>query len=462
MPSPLRRGLIAATAALALLATPAILFAHARLVRSTPAANAALPAPPDRITLWFSEQPELRFTSIQLLDSTAHAIPLAPPSAESDPRGLSVAIASRLAVGRYTVVWRTAATDGHPSNGKFTFTVTNAPAAPSPASVPAVTAPGSVTVRVDTGARRIPNSIVQPGAQPRMSTAARWAELIGALTLIGAVIVRLVVLPRADVPSDAFTDGADRLLRLGRAALTLFVLGTLMRLAAESTLVMTDGDSRLHSMLVVLRYTRWGHGWAIGAAGAVVALGGLFAARASLIGWVAAAVGVVLVCLSEALTGHAAASSRSALAIAVDVTHVLGAGGWVGGLAALVLSVLPAIGSLDQARRPQVGSRLVRAYHASAVECVGLVVLSAAIAAWLRLPAVDALWTTTYGRVLVVKFCVVLVILGFGWYHWRRVVNVEWTTRTADTFRRSASAELIVGAIVVAITAVLISTPLPS
>jgi copper transport protein len=462
-----RRALIAAAAATVVLATPAILFAHARLVRSTPAANASLSSPPDKIALWFSERPELHFTTVQLFDSAGHAVALAAPVADADPTGLTVAIASPLAAGRYTVVWRTAAADGHPSNGKFAFTVTSAPTAAGapPAaggSAPAAAVPGSVTVRIDTAARRIPNSVIQPGEQPRMSTAARWAELVGALTLVGAVIVRLVVLPRAGVPAATFADATDRMRRLATAALTLFVLATLMRLAAESTLIMSDGDSRVHAMLVVVRDTRWGHGWAIGAGGAVLAYLGLFIGRKALPGWIVAAVGAVLVCLSEALTGHAAASSRSALAVAADVTHVLGAGGWIGGLAALLLSVFPAIGSLDRAREPQIGARVVRAYHASAVECVALVLISAVIAAWLRLPRLDALWTTTYGQVLLLKICVVLVILAFGWYHWRSAVTVDWSSRTGDSFRRSASAELVIGAIVVAITAVLISMPLPT
>jgi len=295
-----------------------------------------------------------------------------------------------------------------------------------------------------------------------MSTAARWAELVGALTLIGAVIVRLVVLPRAELPAETFPDAADRLRRLATAALTLFIVGTLIRLAAESTLIMNEGDSRLHAMLVVVRDTRWGHGWAIGAGGAVLVYAALVVGRATGVPWIVAALGAVLVSLSESLTGHAAASSHSALAVAADVTHVLGAGGWIGGLAALLLSVFPALHSLDRAREPQAGSRVVRAYHTSAVECVVLVLLSAAIAAWLRLPRLDALWTTTYGQILILKFLAVLVILGFGWYHWRRAVTVDWTGRTSDTFRRSAAAELLVGAIVIAITAVLISTPLPT
>lgn len=463
-PSP-RRALIAGAAAIALLTTPALLLAHARLVRSSPAANAVLSTPPDRITLWFSERPELHFTSVQLLDSAGRAIPLAAPVAEANSSAVSLLINGPLNAGRYTVVWRTAAADGHASNGKFTFSVTGSaaasPAAAEPPAVPPAAAPGSATVRIDTAARRIPNSLVQPGEQPRMTTAARWAELIGALTLIGAIIVRLVVVPRADVPAEAFSDASDRLRRLATAALTLFVVGTLMRLAAESTLIMNDGASRLRTMLIVARDTRWGHGWAIGAGGAVVAYVGLFAARRRMFGWIVAAVGSVTVCLSEALTGHAAASTHSALAVATDVTHVLAAGGWIGGLAALLLSVFPALASLDQARQTQAGSRLVRSYHASALECVLLVVISAAIAAWLRLPTVDALWTSTYGRTLVIKFCVVLVLLAFGWYHWRSAVRVDWTNRTSVSFRRSAAAELFVGAIVIAITAVLISTPLP-
>jgi putative copper export protein/methionine-rich copper-binding protein CopC len=457
--------LIAAATALALLATPVIAFAHARLVRSTPAANASLSSPPERIVLWFSERPELRFTSIQLLDSAGRSIPLAAPASDADPTGIGTAVTTPLSAGRYTVVWRTAAADGHPSNGKFTFTVTSAPAVAAPAAAPVAppgASPGSVTVRIDTGPRRIPNSIVQPGEQPRMSTAARWAELVGALTLIGAVIVRLVVLPRAELPAETFPDAADRLRRLATAALTLFIVGTLIRLAAESTLIMNEGDSRLHAMLVVVRDTRWGHGWAIGAGGAVLAYAALVVGRATGVPWIVAALGAVLVSLSESLTGHAAASSHSALAVAADVTHVLGAGGWIGGLAALLLSVFPALHSLDRAREPQAGSRVVRAYHTSAVECVVLVLLSAAIAAWLRLPRLDALWTTTYGQILILKFLAVLVILGFGWYHWRRAVTVDWTGRTSDTFRRSAAAELLVGAIVIAITAVLISTPLPT
>src|SRR6478736_3918512 len=57
----LRHPIAAISAAVMVLATPALLFAHARLVRSSPAANAVLDSAPTTLGLWFSERPEPRF-----------------------------------------------------------------------------------------------------------------------------------------------------------------------------------------------------------------------------------------------------------------------------------------------------------------------------------------------------------------------------------------------------------------
>ena len=150
------------------------------------------------------------------------------------------------------------------------------------------------------------------------------------------------------------------------------------------------------------------------------------------------------------------------LAVGVDVAHVLGAGGWLGGLTAVLLSGLPALRSLEDVERARAGSRLVRSFHHAAAQCVALVVATAAIAAWLRLGAVDALWTTSYGRILMLKIALVVVLLMFGWYHRRTAVVPEWDGGTKSRFLRSAVGELLVGALVLAVTAVLVGTALPT
>ena len=91
-----------------------------------------------------------------------------------------------------------------------------------------------------------------------------------------------------------------------------------------------------------------------------------------------------------------------------------------------------------------------------------LVAGSGLIAAWLRLGAFSDLWTTDYGSMLFRKLVFVVVVLGFGAYHWRTAVIPEWNTKTANSFRRTAIVELVVTAVVIAFTALLVSTALPT
>jgi len=242
----------------------------------------------------------------------------------------------------------------------------------------------------------------------------------------------------------------------------LLLCTTLYRAAGQAQMMAGAPSGFLEAIGSLVRDTRWGQGWSIGAAGVIAIIIGLFAARRGTGGWTIAALGAVLVSLGQALTGHAASNSRVALAVATDVVHVLGAGAWLGGLLVVVLSALPATRRLGKAESISRGRGLVRSYHSAAVESVALVVISAVVAAWLRLHALSDLWTTPYGNMLLRKLFFVVVVLLFGLYHWRRVVNVEWVDDTRTRFRRSAIVELLAGAIVVAFTALLISTALPT
>lgn len=452
----IRTRLALVVAALAVVVTPALLFAHARLVRSTPAANTQLTTSPTALNLWFSEHPELRFSTVELFDSAGTAIGLGTLAAmPGDGMGLSVPIPQPLGDGRYTVVWHTAAADGHATAGRFSFSVTaaNAPAVP-PVS-PSVLASSPTQSSA-------PNSVVAPSATPNLSTALRWAELVAVLAIIGTMIFRLFVLPEAKLPAPLAADSADRARRLAQAALLLFVIATLTRVIGQSDLIPNAANARLAAVMTVMQDTRWGRGWLIGAFGAVMAGVGLIIARRAYAGWIVASLGAVAICLGESYTGHAGAMTRHpSVSIAADLAHVLGAGGWVGGLATVLLAGLPALRSLEASERAHAGSRLVRAYHRAAVECVLLTVLAALVAVWLRFDTLDALWTTLYGRILLIKIALVAGLLGFGWHHYRTAVRPEWSDDTRPEFVRSAAVELLLGAFVVAVTALLISTAMP-
>ncbi|MDB4876898.1 MAG: hypothetical protein JWM41_3344 [Gemmatimonadetes bacterium] len=451
-------------AALAVIVTPALLFAHAHLVRSTPAANAKLNATPAALSLWFSESPELKFTGLKLLDSAGAEVALGPVAAMTgDKMAITAAIPAALAGGRYTVVWNTAAADGHPSNGKYTFTVISAAAPPAPAVLPMAEQPVSAPVTPVTAMPRAKsNAIVTPAPIVEFPVALRWAELVAVLVLIGTVVFRVVVLPGAALPAAVVAESDDRVRRLAQSALLLFVIATLTRVVAESDLIPNASSGRFRAVMMVAESTRWGHGWLIGLVGAAIALVGLLLARGSRTGWIVAGLGAVAIAASEGATGHAGASLRYLpLAIAMDLAHFIGGGGWLGALTALLLCGFPSLRSLDDVERARAGSRLVRSYHRAAIECVAIVLVTGLVASWLRLGAVGDLWTTDYGKILFRKIVLVLGLLAFGLYHQRTAVRPEWDSDTKFRFQRSATAELLLGALVVAATAFLVGTALP-
>jgi hypothetical protein len=101
---------------------------HTHLIKSEPAANDTLAAPPTALRLWFSEQVELPVTNVKLSDARGAAVALAPLTRPDTGAHAPIvaALGSSLAPGSYVVNWSTAARDGHPAKGSFSFIVSAA------------------------------------------------------------------------------------------------------------------------------------------------------------------------------------------------------------------------------------------------------------------------------------------------------------------------------------------------
>lgn len=182
----------------------------------------------------------------------------------------------------------------------------------------------------------------------------------------------------------------------------------------------------------------------------------------ALTGWALAAVAVVAAAFSPAMSGHAAAARLAPLPILTDGLHVLGAGGWLGSLLVLLVVGIPVALHLPSRDRGPGIAVLVNAFSPSALFFAGLVVGTGVFAAWLQLGRVPALWESSYGRVLILKLAVLSVVFGTGAYNWLRVKPALGEEAAAGRLRRSATLELAVGAVVLAVTAVLVATPTPT
>ena len=108
------------------------------------------------------------------------------------------------------------------------------------------------------------------------------------------------------------------------------------------------------------------------------------------------------------LTGHSHDTDHPALSQVADFVHLSAISLWIGGLATLLLGVLPR-------RRPEELRAVVPGYSTLAMLCVLSVVGSGTVMAWQLLGGVNALVDTTYGRLLLTKLLLLGVILFAAW-----------------------------------------------
>jgi len=103
-------------------------WAHARLVKATPADGASLSRAPESLVLVFNEVPELEFSSIKITGPDSALLLEQTPLKGPNPNSLTVPLPSaELRVGRYAVNYRVLSVDGHLVEGGTSFSIAPVP-----------------------------------------------------------------------------------------------------------------------------------------------------------------------------------------------------------------------------------------------------------------------------------------------------------------------------------------------
>jgi copper transport protein len=434
-----------------LLLFPVALWAHARLLSSDPAEGASLPAGPAAIRLVFSERPELALTTVKLVSGidTTSLGPLTRDSADANT--VVAPVASNLAPGPYTVVWRVAARDGHPLRGTISFTV----AAPSD-SVMNIVNPQTVT-----------NDVSDASAPVALGGAfgiivVRWLAFVSLFLMIGAVTFRTFVLAKMGGDADTFVQiASNNAATLGLFAAVGVIISSVVKLARESA------DMPDVSMATMTLGSTWGMSLlaaisaALGAAIAFKAAHGNSEAKRRN-AWKAATVFAVVAGIAPAFGGHAIAGEQAWLAVPADIVHVVTGSAWLGTLAVIVIVGIPAALKTPDSIRP--GARvagMINMFSPIALMCGGAVVATGLGSAVIRLGRIDALWTTAYGVTLSLKLVFVALLFGAGAWNWRRMKPRLTGDDAIAPLRSTASLELVLAGIVLGITAILVALELP-
>jgi copper transport protein len=375
----MRRALPAVLVAALLM--PAGAFAHASLIRESPAFKERLASSPREVLLRFDQSVTAFPSSIVVLTRDGKNV-AAPARAVPEKRAI-LAHLPVLPRGPYTVRWHAMSSDGHVVSGVFTFGVRVA----APAVSDAVGAQGPT----------------------RTEHLVRWAYFLALALVVGGIGFRLLVVrgpldPRAERRFYWVTGiGAVAVLEAGIAAFLL---------RAEDALQLPLGDFLYGDLSPLSGGTRFGAAFIVMELGFAAVAALLYLAwltdRRTLL-WPAFAIGLAFAS-GLSLSGHSAADAgHSWLSELADWVHLGAAILWVGGLVQLAVVIWPAAPELRRAAFLRF-SRL-------ATVLVALLLVAGTYLSILRFPQVRDLWATGYGHVLLVKLALVALALGWGAVH---------------------------------------------
>jgi putative copper export protein len=284
-----------------------------------------------------------------------------------------------------------------------------------------------------------------------------WVLFAGLALTTGATLARWIILPRVhfgEGPSPEWlTQQTGRLASTAGLLLPVAMSFYFVRQLHEfrDPFAPWTADARL-----LLGATAWGRAWLWATAGSILSAIALFAAKAGKhAGWWAATPILLALGAFPGLTGHAAGEENlRALALLADAMHVWAAGGWIGGLA--VVFYLDRRWRSESPDRTSLLPALVPAFSAVAMASVATLALTGTFAAWLHLPSMGSLFSTNYGRTLLLKLGLVGIVLALGGLNYKVLTPRLGTRQGNEQMRKAAAFELLVAQAVLLVTALLV------
>ncbi|MER6411635.1 copper resistance CopC/CopD family protein [Streptomyces humidus] len=389
----------------ALLAGAGPASAHAALTGSDPAPGVVVDKAPTQVSLTFSETVSMNDDSVRVLDPQGTRVDTGKPSQVSGA-GYAVQLHSGLPDGTYTVTYQVVSADSHPVAGAYTFSIGS---------------PSKTTVSVS-------DQVAGGGVVGLLYDLGRYVSYAGFIVMVGGAVFVLTCWPRG-----TGVRAVQRLVLSGWLAMTaatLFLLllrgsyassgklGDVFDLDLLGQVLQTKTGAALVSRLLLLA----------AAALFIAVLFGAYDKREDeekrdltfglAIGGTVVSAGLAA---SWAMAEHASTGLQPGIAMPVDVLHLLAVATWLGGLAALLVSLYRA-----PADRPVEGSAVQR-FSQVAFGSVLALVVTGVYQSWRQLGSWSAFTDTRYGQLLLVKIGLVAVLVGIA------RISRRWTARLADT-----------------------------
>jgi copper transport protein len=404
--------------------------AHATLVSSDPVDGSRLKAVPSVVTMTFDEQVGLGSLGyLHVVNQSGKRVDVA---AAYHPGGdgtkIAVDLKSGLGDGTYTESYRVISADSHPVAGTVRFVVGN--------GVLSATVVNTATV----------NAVVSV-----VFDVVRWISFAG-FAVLGALWLLLSV----------WRPGRDdlRARRIVWAGWGLAVVGAVFEVLVQGPYAAGEGISTVPrwTLLDATLHTDYGQ-YVCGrlvllgvlglVLGAMLQPGDEWRTRIEHAAWPL----VVAIAFTFSAVGHPNTTNPRWLSVPADMLHVLAMAAWIGGLVLLVGAILP---------RQEPGELQVVLPVFSRVAFVSVVVLalSGLYEAWRGIGTIHAIFSTTYGLLVVTKVALFVGLIALGNLSrvaiQRRLVE---TSERSERIRRAVLVEIVLAIGVLVATSVLVAEP---
>lgn len=415
---------------------PSAALAHASLIGTSPEKGAVLDRSPAQVVLRFDEAVSTVQGSVRVFNGEVERVDtgdVEKPTSDS----VSVGLPGDLPDGTYVVAWRVISADSHPIRGAFAYSV-GEPVGDTTDIVEAV--------------------LDQEAGSEAVDLALAIVRFVGLGTILlcvgGAAVLAFVVEPHS--------------LRTALPWVALASLGVVLAVDSVAWIALTGVKAAGFGLDAVFRWplardvidTAFGQAWVVRALlGLALAVVAVASARSRSDRWLLPTVFLAsAIAVTLPLSGHARV--EGSLAILSDAVHVVAAGVWVGGIAFLALVLVQAGGD-----RWSLATTAVPRFSMLAVGSVIALVVAGVVSGFLEVRSWQALWETTYGRLLLVKVGLLVPLLALGAFNNRvsvpRLRSAAAGPPARRGFARAISLELALMLVVVGVTTALVAEPPP-
>ncbi len=262
-----------------------------------------------------------------------------------------------------------------------------------------------------------------------------WLELISLTFCIGTLVCRLWVLddPAAALPTDGkIPPRLWRLFRIGIAAIIACTIADLFISAAEMS---GSAVPTVPLLLTIILKTHFGIVWLIRIAVLLLLLvtekagRGYRESRGILFFMLALG---FLIAITLSASGHASDKGDFSVPEVLDVSHLLAASIWGGGLFTLSVVILP---TLSEETDGVVLARVAARFSRIAIFGVGIIALTSLYNVWTYVGDFNSILKTAYGRTVLVKIILFLVLILFGAFN--RYISVPLLQELAGPSSKS-------------------------